>query len=72
MTRVERLTALLREHGVPTPDDDPLLGASDGAHLAACRDVVTCAYDLLFALERLRDLVGAGMELVRDDVWRPE
>lgn len=76
--RCERLTALVREHGLPIPGDDPRLGASDGDHLAACRRVVVAAYELLEhmreldeALTELRRMVGSGMELVGGDPWRP-
>ena len=76
-TRVERLSAILREHGIPLPEEDPKLGASDGEHLAACRKVVQAAYallgamgDLEGALVELRALVGSGMELVREEGWR--
>lgn len=75
-TRLERLTALLREHGIPLPDEDPRLGASDGEHLAACRRVVVAAYALLEqadeleeALAALRTLVGSGSELLQKG-WR--
>lgn len=67
--RIERLTAVLREHDIPIPGDDPLLGASDGEHLEACRAVVRGAYELLPALETLRALVGSGMELVDGERW---
>lgn len=70
LTRLERLTALLQEHGVPLPEEDPALGASDGQHLEACRLVVTKAYELLEALEDLKALVGSGMELVEKEIWR--
>lgn len=75
--RIERLTAIIREHGLPLPEEDPHLGASDGDHLDACKKVVTAAYDLLEAsetLERalaeLRALVGSGMEFVGSESWR--
>jgi hypothetical protein len=75
--RVERLTALVREHGIPLPDEDPRLGASDGEHLARCRAVVDTAYRLLEATEaferalgELRATVGSGIELLRDERWR--
>lgn len=70
MSRVERLTALLREHGIPLPGEDVRLGASDGEHLEACRTVVVAAYELLARLEELRAMVGAGMELVGGERWR--
>ena len=63
--RVERLTSVLKEHGIPMPEDDPRLGASDGEHLEACRKVVTKAYELLEALDDLRVMVGSGVELLR-------
>lgn len=76
-TRIERLTALLREHGVPLPEEDPRLGMSDGEHLVASMRVVTAAYELLEkvddfeqALIQLRQLVGSGMELVGKEKWR--
>lgn len=76
-TRIERLTGLLHEYGVPTPEDDPLLGASDGEHLIASRQVVIAAYEMLErmadfekALNELRRLVGTGMELVGKEKWR--
>lgn len=76
-TRIERLTALVREHGLPVPQEDPRLGASDGEHLARCRTVVLAAYRLLEAadeleraLNELRATVGSGMELVRGERWR--
>ena len=75
--RIDRLTALLREHEIPLPESDPRLGASDGEHLAACRAVVVAAYSLLEraddlerALGELRRIVGSGMELVRAERWR--
>lgn len=75
--RIERLVAVLREHGIPMPEEDPRLGASDGEHLEACRRVVVAAYDLLecereltTALAELRSLVGSGMELVGGESWR--
>ena len=78
LTKIERLNAVVREHGIPLPGDDPRLGASDGDHLAACRQVVTTAYDLLeaaksfeVALAELRTLVGSGMELVGGAPWKP-
>jgi hypothetical protein len=76
-TRIERLSAIIREHGLSLPSDDPLLGVSDGEHLEASRAVVIAAYDLLenagtltAALEELRGLVGSGMELVGGERWR--
>lgn len=77
MSRVERLSALVREHGIPLPGDDPRLGASDGEHLAACRRVVVAAYALLeqadeleAALAELKSLVGSGMEFVtQSESW---
>lgn len=69
-TRIERLTALLREHGIPLPEEDPRLGASDGEHLLACRNTVIAAYDLLLRLEELRSIVGSGMEFVGQERWR--
>jgi len=69
-TRIERLHALLREHGINPPDEDPLLGASDGEHLAACREVVTTAYALLERLDELKAMVGSGMELVGGESWK--
>lgn len=69
--RVERLTAVLREHGLPIPGDDPRLGASDGEHLEQCRQVVNAAYELLTQLRTLERMVGSGMEFVKDDQsWR--
>ena len=68
--RVERLHAVLREHGIPLPEEDPRLGASDGDHLRACRDVVIAAYELLERLEDLKSLVGSGMELMGGEPWR--
>ena len=68
--RLERLTALLREHGIALPEEDPLLGISDGEHLMACRRVVDAAYDLLERLEDLKRIVGSGMELVGKEKWR--
>src|SRR5262245_65001130 len=75
-TRIERLTAILREHGIPLPIDDPRLGASDGEHLRQCRDVVTTAYALMEqitafedALTDLRRMVGSGVEML-GDTWR--
>lgn len=68
--RIEILTALAREHDIPIPGDDPLLGASDGEHLIACRNVVTAAYDLLERLDELKAIVGSGMELVGGEPWR--
>lgn len=77
LTRIERLNALVREHGIPLPKDDPRLGASDGEHLAACRRVVMAAYGLLeqaaeleAALGGLRAFIGSGMEFVNQDSWR--
>lgn len=76
-TRIERLIAVVREHGIPLPGEDPMLGASDGEHLAASRRVVIAAYDLLVqadelesALADLRTMVGSGMELVKGEAWR--
>lgn len=69
-TRIERLTALLREHDVPVPEEDPRLGISDGEHLIACRLVVVAAYELLERLEDLKRIVGSGMELVGKERWR--
>ena len=76
-TRIERLTAIISEHGIPLPGDDPRLGASDGDHLAACRRVVIAAYDLLeqtneleSALTDLKTMVGSGMEFVNQKTWR--
>jgi len=76
-TRIERLSAIVREHGLSLPAGDSLLGVSDGEHLAACRRVVVAAYDLLgacgeleAALADLRQLVGSGMELLEDRSWR--
>jgi len=70
--KIERMTALLREHGIPLPSEDPRLGASDGEHLARCRAVVTSAYELLEkidqfdrSLDELRETVGSGVELLR-------
>ena len=68
--RIERLVALLREHGIALPEEDPRLGASDGEHLEACRTVVVKAYELLEALDALRAMVGSGMELIGGDEWR--
>lgn len=67
--RVEILTALVAEHGIQTPADDPRLGASGAEHLAQCRRVVRLAYELLMELEALREMVGSGMELLEDS-WR--
>lgn len=64
-TRIERLHALLREHGIVPPREDPLLGASDGEHLEACQAVVSAAYELLARLDELREMVGSGAELLR-------
>lgn len=76
-TRIARLTALCREHGLALPSDDPLLGTSDGEHLVASRRVVIAAYELLAqieefteALTELREMVGSGMELVSGEPWR--
>lgn len=69
-TRIERLHALAREHDIPIPADDPLLGVSDGEHLIACRAVVTAAYALLERLDELREMVGSGMELIGGESWR--
>lgn len=66
---IERLRAVLREHGIPLPEEDPLLGASDGEHLEACKAVVRGAYELLPALERLRTMVGSSMELIDGERW---
>jgi hypothetical protein len=63
--QIERLRSALREHGIPLPAEDPLLGASDGEHLAACQAVVSTAYDLLERLEELRQMVGSGHELLK-------
>lgn len=78
-TRIERLTAVIREHGLPLPGEDERLGASDGDHLAACRQVVSSAYQLLEhaatleqALTDLRRMVGSGMELVGHHDWQQE
>jgi hypothetical protein len=68
-TRIERLTAVLREHGLPIPGDDPRLGLSDGEHLLACREVVIAAYTLLERLDDLKLLVGSGMELLDEKGW---
>jgi len=70
-TRIERMGALLREHGIPLPSEDPRLGVSDGEHLMACTKVVSAAYDLLERLEELRAIVGSGMEFVGAEPWRP-
>jgi hypothetical protein len=64
-SRIERLRAIIREHGIPLPEEDPLLGASDGEHLEQCRAVVTAAYALLTELDSLREMVGSGVELLR-------
>lgn len=76
LARIERLTALVREHGLALPPDDTRLGVSDGEHLAACRLLVTTAYEMLeaiqnfdTALHELRALVGSGMELVGGESW---
>lgn len=77
MARIERLTAVLREHGLSVPGTDERLGAADGEHLEACRQVVVAAYALLEqitafeqALTELRRMVGSGMELVGGEPWR--
>ncbi len=67
--QIERLRAILREHGIPLPEEDPMLGASDGEHLEACKAVVRGAYELLPHLEELRRIVGSGMELLEDKRW---
>ena len=71
--RCERLVALLREHEIPLPDDDPRLGGSGGEHLERCRLVVIKAYELLgkadeleHALGELRRVVGSGVEMQQD------
>lgn len=76
-TKIERLKAVLREHDITMPGNDPLLGASDGEHLMACRTLVVKAYEMLEkmdefeqALSELRSLVGSGMELVGGESWR--
>jgi hypothetical protein len=61
---IERLHALLREHDIPLPAEDSLLGASGHEHYAACREVVIVAYELLQRLEELREIVGSGHELL--------
>lgn len=68
--RIERLTSVIQEHGIPLPPDDPRLGASDGEHLLQCRRVVHAAYRLLAELEALRDMVGSGTELLERENWR--
>jgi hypothetical protein len=77
LTRIQRLTDLLKEHNIEVAQDDPLLGASDIEHLKQCRSVVIHAYDLLqsikdfeTALRDLRTTVGSGMELVGGNSWR--
>ena len=62
---IERLRAALREHGIPLPDEDPRLGASDGEHLEQCKAVVRAAYALLGELRTLEAMVGSGVELLR-------
>jgi hypothetical protein len=64
--QIERLRALLREHDIPLPQEDARLGASDGEHLEACKAVVRGAYELLPHLEALREMVGSGVELLRE------
>jgi transposase len=61
---IERLRAALREHGIPLPDEDPRLGASDGEHLEQCKAVVRAAYALLGELRTLEQMVGSGVELL--------
>lgn len=68
--RLERMVALLREHGIEPPRDDPRVDAGDHDHLIACRAVVLAAYELLERLEELRGIVGTGMELVGGQRWR--
>lgn len=63
--RIELLHAVLREHGIEPPQEDPRLGASDGEHYAVCVDVVQAAYTLLEHLDELREMVGSGAELLR-------
>ena len=70
MSRVERLTALLREHGIPLPGEDGRLGASDGEHLEACRRVVMSAYELVGALGVLEQMIGSGRELLEVEPWK--
>ena len=62
--KIEILRAIIKEHGIPLPKEDPLLGASDGEHLEACKAVVRGAYELLPHLRELERLVGSGMELL--------
>jgi hypothetical protein len=69
-TQIERLTAVIKEHGLPVPGEDARLGASGLEHLAACQLVVTKAYELFDALEALKLIVGSGMELLRTESWR--
>ena len=72
LTRMERMAALLEEHGIPLPSEDRALGASSLEHAAATRAVVLTAYDLLasmdafdHALGRLREIVGSGTEMLQ-------
>lgn len=68
--RLERAYAVMRDHGIPLPNEDEKLGASGAEHLDACRDVVLSAYELLESLERLKHIVGSGMEFVGAPQWR--
>jgi hypothetical protein len=43
-SRIAHLESVLREYGINSPGTDPLLGASDGEHLEACKAVVRGAY----------------------------
>lgn len=65
MARIVHLEAVLGEHGIPHPLSDPALGVSAADHLEQCKAVVSRAYDLLDELDRLRELVGSSMELMR-------
>lgn len=67
--RIERLEAVLRYHGIPSPSEDSALTASSAEHLEACKRVVRAAYELLPHLEELRATVGSGMELLEEESW---
>lgn len=69
MSRLERMVALLREHGIEPPADDPRVDAQEHDHLIACRDVVIAAYELLERLEELRRMIGSAMEFVGQPSW---
>lgn len=71
LARIARLEAVLREHGLPGPAEDPRLGPSDHEHLEACRAVVRGAYELLPHVEELRRIVGSGIELLGQESWKP-